>query len=89
MSNVFMVTSTADAKGDIEKRINELYPANSERSIQVGEASWLISEEEILLPKSVFDKLNSGESTVFISRINNYYGIHSNTIWDWLQSKGI
>jgi hypothetical protein len=74
----------------IEHLISTHYP--DENSIQVGSASWLLYEPEKVMPETVHNKLfekDDNSETFLIIPFDAYWGIQSNTIWNWIGSKGM
>ncbi|MGI2872264.1 hypothetical protein ACRTC7_10945 [Vibrio fluvialis] len=92
---VFIVTagSTHNA-GQVETAIKSAF---SEQDIMpIGQLAWLVNDENNTNPISVTEKLgvldaeNAGNiGTYLVNVFNNYYGFHSNSVWDWLRARGL
>lgn len=80
----------------IESAIISAYPHDY---IKISDLAWLIEDKNAITPQSVDNKIlnanpnhptqPSDMGAYLISSFNGYWGYHDNSIWQWLQSRGL
>lgn len=93
---IFLITlqrAPSNTTSSMEKAIHKHYPNDY---LKVGDLAWVVEDKEAITPQNVDSKLADGNNdnvkelgTHIVSSFNGYWGIHENSVWQWLQSRGL
>lgn len=88
---LFVIVGITNSRMDLKPAIEKCY--STENRVNLGDANWLVADEDAKTPESVFKKISAGNPegpwpTSFIVPVEHYYGVQNSKIWEWLTEKG-
>ncbi|UKA23346.1 hypothetical protein IHC92_20560 [Photobacterium damselae subsp. damselae] len=77
----------------MENAIKRIYPNDY---YQVGDLTWLISDDKAITPQDVANSLGDGDiektnqmGLHLITVFNGYWGFHDSSMWEWIRARGL